>query len=314
MPLISVIIPNYNHGVYLKERIDSVLKQTCQDFEIIILDDCSQDNSREIIESYRSDSRINAVIYNESNSGNTFKQWEKGIEMAQGKYIWIAESDDWCEPTLLETLISAFNKFPGLVLSYVQSYYIVEPNRIKWISEQPELEKTVAGRDFIKKYLVQGNAIFNASMAMFKKTAYYQINNSYTNYKFCGDWLFWSEIAKNGNVFISGRVLNYFRNHHADVSGKVYANGLNFVEELQVLFSFFDERLITDREFFEALDGKHLRYQQLKNNFSKEMVSTVETLFYDDIRTKKFKSAITGSYRKTILKQRIRNYLEKIGL
>ena len=51
-PTVSVIIPNYNHAPYLKERIDSVLNQTYQDFEVIILDDCSPDNSVEVIEQY----------------------------------------------------------------------------------------------------------------------------------------------------------------------------------------------------------------------------------------------------------------------
>ena len=57
-PTVSVIIPNYNHAPYLKERIDSVLNQTYQDFEVIILDDCSPDNSVEVIEQYRSNPHV----------------------------------------------------------------------------------------------------------------------------------------------------------------------------------------------------------------------------------------------------------------
>lgn len=58
MAKVSVIIPNYRHAPYLQERIDSVLAQTWRDFEIIILDDCSPDNSREVIERYRGNERI----------------------------------------------------------------------------------------------------------------------------------------------------------------------------------------------------------------------------------------------------------------
>ena len=93
-PLISIIIPNYNHALYLKQRIDSVLNQTFQDFELIILDDCSTDNSREIIERYRGNPKITQIIYNKKNSGGVFKQWIKGIEKVKGEYVWIAERDD----------------------------------------------------------------------------------------------------------------------------------------------------------------------------------------------------------------------------
>ena len=305
MPEVSVIIPNYNHASFLKERIDSVLLQTFQDFEVIILDDCSKDNSREIIESYRPDARLSHIVYNENNSGNTFRQWEKGIEMAKGKYIWIAESDDWCEPSLLSTLVQAFQKEPDLVLGYVQSYSIAGNNNIQWVSKQDQLENIMEGRDFVSKKLLHGNAIFNASMALFKRSVYNDIPKTYTNYKFCGDWLFWSEIAGKGKVFISGKALNYFRNHHADVSGKAYSNGLNYVEELHVLFSFLDEKLITKEDFIASLTTKHMRYKLSGIKFSQEVTNKIEHLFYADERTKNFKTQLTKVYSKTVMKQKV---------
>lgn len=98
----SVIIPNYNHAKFLKERIDSVLNQTFQDFELILLDDYSKDNSREILGSYESDSHVTHILFNEINSGSTFRQWLKGFELSKGEYIWIAESDDFADLHFLE--------------------------------------------------------------------------------------------------------------------------------------------------------------------------------------------------------------------
>ena len=72
-PTVSVIVPNYNHGRYLRRRIDSILEQTYQDFELIVLDDCSTDNSREILTSYAGSPRVR-VEFNETNSGAPFKQ------------------------------------------------------------------------------------------------------------------------------------------------------------------------------------------------------------------------------------------------
>ncbi len=74
-PLVSVIIPNYNHSKYLHERIDSVLGQEFQDFELIILDDCSPDDSLTVINEYKNHPHVSHIIANEQNTGNTFLQW-----------------------------------------------------------------------------------------------------------------------------------------------------------------------------------------------------------------------------------------------
>src|SRR5688572_1870647 len=118
MSLVTVIIPNYNHASYLRQRIESVLNQTYKNIELIILDDCSTDNSREIIEKYRGHPKVSHIVYNEKNSGSTFKQWKKGIELAKGEWIWIAESDDWCEHTLLENLVHPFTKYSDISFAY----------------------------------------------------------------------------------------------------------------------------------------------------------------------------------------------------
>src|SRR5580658_382186 len=101
MPTVSVIVPNYNHARFLHRRIDTILAQTFQDFELILLDDCSTDESSSILREYGSDARVR-LEFNEVNSGSPFKQWNKGVRLAQGKYIWMAESDDYAAPRLLE--------------------------------------------------------------------------------------------------------------------------------------------------------------------------------------------------------------------
>jgi glycosyltransferase involved in cell wall biosynthesis len=92
MPKVSVILPNYNHQKYLSKRIESILNQSFVDFELIILDDASKDDSREVIQTYvDKDKRITHFIKRKVNSGSTFIQWEKGISLAKGEFIWIAE-------------------------------------------------------------------------------------------------------------------------------------------------------------------------------------------------------------------------------
>ena len=279
-PLVSVIVPNYNHSVYLKQRLDSILCQTYQNFELIILDDCSTDNSKEIIDSYKDNSKISKIIFNHENSGNTFKQWEKGLEIANGEYIWIAESDDWCEPVLLETLVSGLLNNKQCSVAYAQSYAITNPNIIDWRSNHQKLFDYVNGLEYIKENMLFINSIFNASMALFKKEYYLKISNRYTSFKFCGDWFFWIELAQKGDVFISGRLLNYFRRHDQDVTGKANACGYNFIEELGILKILKNKNIINGQQYKSALLFKYFRYFIDKNKFNKNIRLEIEQAFY----------------------------------
>jgi len=331
-PKVSVIVPNYNHAPYLEQRIESILNQTYQDFELILLDDCSTDNSIEVLSKYATHPKVSHYIVNEQNSGSTFKQWDKGINLAAGEWIWIAESDDWAEITLLQILINAVSTNKKIVLGYVQSQYVIEENDVKWVSAQNKLEETELGTSFIKTHLLTGNAIFNASMAIFNRSAYYNVGNEFKTFKFCGDWLFWAQIAQQGDVFISGKILNYFRNHGSDVSNKAYATGLNFIEELKILFYYTENMLISDEEFFDVLKIKHDKYKFSEFNYTENIKNEIETLFYNNISTIKYESVLKNIYtekiieisknNKKLLKQQkkkefnrlVKSYLRKIGL
>ena len=125
---VSVIVPSYNHAQYLEARIESILNQEFEDFEVILLDDLSPDHSAEILERYRNHPKVSHCIINEKNSGSTFFQWNKGIQLAKGELIWIAESDDIAAPKFLEELVQSFEKnknlntdFIGKMLKYVQT-------------------------------------------------------------------------------------------------------------------------------------------------------------------------------------------------
>jgi glycosyltransferase involved in cell wall biosynthesis len=222
MPRVSVIIPNYNHERFLSKRIESVLDQTYQDFEIIILDDNSPDNSREVIERYRNHEKVSKIVYNETNSGSTFKQWKKGIELAEGQYIWIAESDDFAAPDFLRVLIQPFENDPGVTISYCRSVNVDENDQVLGIElHADKLDQVRWTRDYIeegeveiKRYLTYRNTIPNASAVLFKRLK--DIDKLLrTDMRFCGDWAFWKDILKysGGKIAYSHLTLNFFRTH-----------------------------------------------------------------------------------------------------
>jgi len=219
MPQVSVIIPNYNHASFLKQRIDSILNQTYQDFEVILLDDCSTDDSREIIESYRNNSRVNHIVYNDQNSGSTFKQWQKGIELAKTELIWVAESDDYADINFLATLVDKF-KDETVSLAYCRTVVAGEDKRqnlYKWGEAiQPETwnsDHNFIGKEFINSFLKYRNVIPNASAVIFKKKYFIDIDEI-LKMRYAGDWLLWIKLASKGNVYFSCNSLNYYRQHN----------------------------------------------------------------------------------------------------
>src|SRR5664280_853615 len=105
------------HARFLRRRIESVLCQTYQDFELILLDDCSSDESRSLLSEYAGDPRVR-IKFNEVNSGSPFRQWNKGVGLARGEYVWIAESDDYADERMLERLLTVLEAEPEVVFAY----------------------------------------------------------------------------------------------------------------------------------------------------------------------------------------------------
>ena len=198
---VSVIIPNYCHARFLNRRIDSVLNQTYDDFEVIILDDCSTDNSRDIIETYRHHPRVSHIVYNEKNSGSTFVQWDKGFELAQGQYIWIAESDDYAEPDFLATTVPLLDAHPGARLCLTGSY-VVDGNDAPIPPEKYGFDPWEAdGRayvfdssSYLASHMLAVNSVYNASMVIFRCEGCLDgIDPRFRQMRYCGDWLFWGQ-------------------------------------------------------------------------------------------------------------------------
>jgi glycosyltransferase involved in cell wall biosynthesis len=283
---VSVIIPNYNHSMYLCQRIESVLNQTYQNFEIILMDDCSTDNSQDIINSYASHPKVSHVVFNSENSGSTFKQWEKGILLAKGKFIWIAESDDWCDSDLLQCLVKGINLSPDCVVSYCQSYYIDHTNLILWTSNHKFLSELVDGESFTKSSMLLINPIFNASMVLWRREYYDKIPMEYKQYKLTGDWLFWMELSRLGKVHISGRVLNYFRKHEKNVSGAAFKSGLNFIETLTIVNSLYNRNIISAEDYDKVYKIQYRNYYRNRTSLDKDLRHEIVELFSHPLTSK----------------------------
>lgn len=239
-PLVSIIVPNYNHDKYLKERLESIYNQTYKNYEVILLDDCSTDNSVQILESYLKKYNKNTRMYvNTSNSKNVFKQWGKGISFARGNLIWIAESDDFCDANFLETLVPSF-KDEAVMLSFCRSDFIRNDKKVfsteQYLSDITKFDWLnsfcVTAYDFVRLAMSIKNVIPNVSSTIFRRRLYISchIKKLIESMQLCGDWVFYIYLIRGGCVYYSPRATNYYRIHNKSTSLKVQSQ-INYYKE-----------------------------------------------------------------------------------
>jgi len=243
MPKVSVVVPNYNHARYLRRRIETVLRQTFQDFEVILLDDCSTDDSRSILSSYSSNPPIR-IEFNSSNSGSPFNQWNKGVALARGEYVWIAESDDYADRRLLERLVALLDADPAVAYAYCRSWRITESNQQDgyadfYLADLDASRWTTSycadGHDECRNYLIHHNTVPNASGVIFRKATYERVGGADESLRLCGDWKLWAAMALTGKVAYMAEPLNFFRFHDLSVRSKSRYEARDVAERLRVV-------------------------------------------------------------------------------
>lgn len=221
-PMVSVILPSYKHVKYLPRRIESILGQTYSDFELIIIDDCSPDNSDEVIRRYTGDPRV-TYIRNKVNTGTPFSAWRKGSRMARGKYIWICESDDFAEPDFLEKGVKALEDSGG-VLFYTNSNVVDSDDRVvgntadylagNWSTTRWQTPFCADGMEELRDYQMIGQTVPNMSSALIRCDAFRQSAIRYLlKFKLTGDWLFIGLVMQHGKVVFDPASASNFRQH-----------------------------------------------------------------------------------------------------
>jgi glycosyltransferase involved in cell wall biosynthesis len=247
MPKVTVVTPNFNHARFLPQRFDSILTQTFQDFELIVLDNASTDNSREIIESYAKDPRVRP-IFNAENNGSTFRQWNLGLGHARGDYVWFAESDDYADPLLLETLVDRLDRHPNVGLAFCQSWVIdAEGNLLYNYLETLEQENDTirwradyinSGHDECPNYLFWRNTIPNASAVLLRRHILERAGGPPKTMLLYGDLFTYINVLSISDIAFVSSPLNYFRQHQNNVrsrvSGKESASEHLRVQELLI--------------------------------------------------------------------------------
>ena len=228
---ISVVIPNYNYARFMYQRVYSILNQKYKIYELIILDDKSTDDSKKVIDEIKNgiEEYINVqTIYNSKNSGSAFKQWQKGFELAQGDYVWIAEADDYCSRNFLKEIVKPIEKDDNIVISYSDTAFTDGVGNVIIKTIKPEIDVMKTGHwntsyvndglDEVNNYAYLNNTIANVSGCLIKKDNYHELFVEAGKYKQAGDWLFYVSIMLKGKVAYSAKPLNYYRVHGNNVT------------------------------------------------------------------------------------------------
>jgi len=223
LPKVTALVPSYNHGRYLRERIESILNQTYPNVELIVIDDQSDDDSDAVIKALRQRADFQ-YIRNSKNSGTPFAAWEKVVALATGKYIWICESDDVAEPSFLTTAIAKLEATPDAALFYCSSTIIDESSQQIdhtdsyfhdiWKETRWDGDFTADGFDELIGYQLRGQTVPNMSSALFRAEAFRVAFDPFLKrLKLTGDWLFVGEVMKHGRVIFHHEALSRFRKH-----------------------------------------------------------------------------------------------------
>ncbi|WP_264531337.1 glycosyltransferase [Flavobacterium sp. N502540] len=228
MPLVSIVFTSYNHKEYLKQALDSLVKQTYSNLEIIIVDDCSTDGSQEILKEYVHHSNINLKLQTE-NSGSYVKASNYGASFANGEYILFAQCDDFAEAHQIQTLIEKFKEYPSAGVVFSKSKLVDEKGisfsddfvgREKSFKKAVDKTSLVSGEK-MKEFLSFSCVIPNLSAALIKRELFLKVNGLSTSYLVVADWEFWLDMTEVTDFVYVSEPLNYFRQHATTIRSSV---------------------------------------------------------------------------------------------
>jgi glycosyltransferase involved in cell wall biosynthesis len=242
--------------------------------ELIFLDDCSSDDSVEVATRLLGRADVDwRIVRNETNSGSVFSQWKKGIELASGDFVWIAEADDESEPDFLRTVMRGL-QIPGMVMSYCESQQIdAGGNRLA--ADYSAYVATVDSRHWrnhfasdgaqeVSQYLSIMNTIPNVSAVLFERTRLSEVMahafEDIRRFRVAGDWRLYVEVLRKGGVSFNPAALNRHRRHQQGVT--LGERRAQLIEEIRAMqhfvatqFSVSPERADQARAYLDTLSA-----------------------------------------------------------
>ena len=217
--LVSVIVASYNHASFLDIRMKSLVNQTYQALEIIVIDDCSTDNSVRVLQAYTSYPQVKLIV--REKNGGWVAVSNQGINISQGEYVLFANCDDDCDPYLIERLVEKMTQHTRAGLVFCRSLMIDEHgNRLGddfEVREQAFRNRCKQDCSLssyeMRRFLMHSCVIPNLSAALIRRDCFEKVGLLSSEYKACSDWDLFFRIADHFDFSYVATPLNYFRQH-----------------------------------------------------------------------------------------------------
>lgn len=218
--LVSVIINSHNGAKYIKKSVNSALKQTYDNIEIIFWDNASNDKTKEVIAECNFDNRFK--YYYSENFSKLYDAKEKAIKLAKGKYLAFLDVDDWWNENKLIKQISAMKKSGNLISCTNYFIYNEKKNKIKKIFKK-NIDTTNSFETALKKYFV------GMSTLIINREFYSSLEKGFdSSFEVIGDFDLVIRALKKKNILYISEPMSYYRWHNSNLSNRKFR--LNIVE------------------------------------------------------------------------------------
>jgi len=280
-PLVTIAIPTFNRANFIADAIASSLNQTCEDFELLIVDNASTDNTKEVIDSF-SDPRIR-YICNKDNIG-ILRNWNRCIESAKGRYLLILGDDDKLYPEFLKESVSVYDKYPNLGFIFSHCNKVDENGSFmrRWGYDFPPAGY-IKGFDYLLLMIKYGCNLTNSSTTLiradvFKTVGLFEKRFAANTF----DFNMWIKIAEHFDVYFINKVLVDYRIHSNQVSElhwrrtkKQTGRTGSYLEIMRALAILLNSEYIHDKNNRELLSES---LTDLTCNLSKELKTIIPEL------------------------------------
>ncbi len=243
-PLLSVTVLNYNYAKYLPECLDSILRQTMTDFELIVINDCSTDNSVSVIEPYLTDPRV-TLIDHKINKGYVASLIE-GCDKSRGKYIAVISADDYAlDSRAFEMATKALDADDSISLCYAAWHQVDNDANIAHTRRGGNASYVMRGTEELPRMMMSSPVLHSG--AMIRRSAYIEVGGYNSNHRFSVDTNMWLSLCSTGKVAYIDEPLYVYRAHDTNMTNSAAAMWIATQEMLegidQALSRFTDAEL-----------------------------------------------------------------------
>lgn len=278
MPRLSVVTPSYNHYRFLADRVRSIAEQTFSDFEWIVIDDCSTDPSdtfwREVA---ASDQRVR-YIRNSCNLGMR-RTVTTAISLASGAYVYRAESDDFCEPTLFARMVEVLDRFPNVGLVYGKCLHMDTEGRTFGGWRQGSTDLITPSHqvfyDLLKNNFISGGNI------MFRRTVHDEVGGfAVAPFEIACDYHFALRVSLSHDIGYIATPNAYHRAHGGNLSSRL-SSPIDIARFFTETFELLLDVLQLAEARFEHKNVASLRFRALRNQALKVAAPLHAKLMYE---------------------------------